>query len=214
METDALLLSGRSGECLEKACGRAWERYNRLVRQNGNLRRIAIMKLAASIALLFLASAGIVAPAAAYEPRAQAHAIEKYLNKHLKNRMLVLRTPVAEPARLEFDSRGRPLTEFQRGSRRDDSALLFLRAEVNNGRVELLTERLSLSQLHRSKDGKKLMIWRDRNQMSLLRVVFPLEPEWLASDDFGPGLARTLLSIFLSSQEWTRSLEREILAAM
>lgn len=172
------------------------------------------MKLAASIALLFFVSAGTAAPAAAYEPRAQARAIEKYLNKHLKNRMLVLRTPVSEPPRLEFDTQGRPLSEFQRGSRRDDSALLFLRAEVTDGHVELLTERLSLSQLHRSKDGKKLMIWRDRKRMSLVRIVFPLDAEWLASDDFGSGLARTLLSIFLSSQEWTRSLEREILAAM
>jgi hypothetical protein len=172
------------------------------------------MRLAATLALLFAFCAGAVEPATAIEPRVNARAVEKYLNKHLKNRMLVLRTPVAEAARIEFDSEGRPLTEFLRGSRREDSALLFLRAEVRDGRVELLTERLSLARLRRSKDGKKLVISRDPQRMSLLRIVMPASAGKPDSRDFRESVSQTLLKIFLSSHEWRRSFERELVAAM
>lgn len=172
------------------------------------------MRPTTAITLLIALSAGAVAPAFALEPRAHPRTVEKYLNKHLKNRMLVLRTPIAEPARVEFDSEGRALTPFLHGSRRDDSALLFLRAEVRDGRVELLTERLSLARLRRSKDGKRLMISRDPQRLALLRVVVPAPAGNPDSREFREKISHSLLKIFLSSQEWRRSLERDLLAAM
>ncbi len=97
---------------------------------------------------------------------------------------------------------------------RGDSARLFLRPRVNEGHVELFTERPSFSQLRRSKDAKTLMIRRDGQVMAVVRIVFPIDARWFPSHDFGPGLQPTRLAISLSQDEWVRTLEREALAAL
>lgn len=162
------------------------------------LKRFGLSSVIYSVHLLLFFNSALSSQDPSYPEPHEIKRLERALNRKLAGRVLLLRKPCKDDAgKLEFDRAGNLRSGYRPGEEASDRAFLFVRGRVENGSIELITEKLLFYKRRDEKTGAtERRYLRLPGEMRLVRIIFPAGRKAMLEE-----LERTLAGIFLTEEE-------------